>query len=629
MSDIDDTERHVVAASYHLVKALQATKNLSDDVRRILGELDIHLSTVIMLNEDGAEEVRELETRLVSAQQTITSLHSSHSKIWACSPVIILEYLQAVGEVQRLIKTLGDMPLMRRSKVLLDQANCILQMAMDRLQNELIYILVQNKQCFEHEYASLRVSEVCTIYEESIVSNEDDSAEDASLKGRSSSETEEYSMDLIHPDVIPQIKSIADLMFTSGYAPEFCQAFTGFWRDTFAEYSMILDVEQISIEDVKQMEWKHLNSRIRKWRVAVKRIIGLYLVSAKRLFDQVLGEYGHMSSTCLIEASSGPLFGLLNFGQAVSIGPHRPEWLYCLLDMYEVLAALIPDLNTLFSQEIDSLIRIEFHELLSQLGESVKVIIKELGNCIASTCSTTPFANGGIHPLTKYMVNYILCFAEYGDTLHLLLQAQDREHTDGEQSTDARGDPSPSSAVATYLQSLTSILEANLDKKSNLYKDCSLKHIFLMNNIHYMVEKIRNSKISPYFGDDWIRNHFVKFRQQAMYYERETWSSVLTFLHDDGKVGKATLKARCRDFTTAFEDLYKSQTRWLVPDPQLREEVRISASQTVIQAYRNFVSKVISSIGEKHIKYTEQELGMYILDLLEGSSKSLNHSRRR
>lgn len=627
MADIGDAERHVIAASYHLLKALQATKTLGSDVKELLGKLDIHLSKVIELDEDEAGNIRELETRLVSAQQTITSLHSSYSKIWACCPVIIMEYLQAVGEVQRLTETLEDMPL-KRVEGLLDQAKTILQMAMDRLQHELIHTLVQNKQCFEQEYAAMPPCEVYPIYEESIVSNEDDSVEDASLRGRSSSETEEYAMDLIHPDVIPQIKSIADMMFASGYAPEFCQAFTGFWRDTFAQYSMILEVGQLSIEDVQLMEWKHLNSRIRKWRIAVKRIIGTYLASAKRLFDQILGEYGCISSACLIDASKGPLFCLLSFGQAVSIGPHRPEWLYCLLDMYEVLAAVNPELDTL---EMDSLIRIEFHELLSQVGESVKVIIKQLGNCIASNRSANPFPNGGILPLTRYMVNYILCFAEYGDTLHSLLQAPDREQTDGDGDGDvgADPDPSPSSIVATYLQSLTSILEDNLYKRSNLYRDCSLKHIFLMNNIHYMVEKIRNSDIRPYFGDDWIRIHLVKFRQHAMYYERETWLSMLTYLHDDGKVGKAALKARCRDFTAAFEDLYKTQTRWLVPDAKLREEVRISASKTVIQAYRNFVDKIIKSIGEKHIKYSEQELGMYILDLLEGSSKSLNHSRKR
>lgn len=627
MADITDAERHVAAATYHLLKALQATKTFSNDTRKLLEELDVHFSAAIKLNEDEAEteNMRELETRLVSSHQTITSLHSSYLKIWASGPAIVLEYLQAVGEVQRSIETLEDMPLNRMSKRVLDQAKTTLHMAMDRLQNELIHTLVQNRQCFEHEDASsLPVYEVYPIYEESVVSNEDDSAEDASLKGRSSSETEECTMDLIHPDVVPQIKSIADTMFASGYAHEFCLAFTSFWKDVFAEYSMILYVEQLSIEDVQQMEWKHLNSRIRKWRMAMRRIIGVYLASAKRLFDQVLGEHGHISSASLLEASRGPLFCLLNFGHAVSIGPHRPEWLYCLLDMYEVLADLVPDLDALFPHQTESLIRIEFHELLSQLGESVEVILKELGNYIAGCPSTSPFQNGGIHPLTKYVVNYILCFTEYEDTLHSLLQDQ-------EQSAEVAVDPNPepSCALAVYLQSLTSILEATLDKKSSLYTNSSLKHIFLMNNIHYTVEKIKNSKISHYFGDDWIRKHFVKFRQHAMYYQRTTWSSLLTFLRDDGKVGKATLKARCQDFTAAFEDLYKSQTRWVVPDPQLREDVRISASKTVIQAYRNFVNKIINSIGEKHIKYTEQELGMYIMDLLEGSSKSLNHSRKR
>ncbi|KAG6387225.1 hypothetical protein SASPL_152412 [Salvia splendens] len=101
----------------------------------------------------------------------------------------------------------------------------------------------------------------------------------------------------------------------------------------------------------QQMEWKHMNSRIRKWHVAMRRIIGVYLSSAKRLFDQVL-------------------FCLLNFGHAVLIGPHNPEWLFCLLDMYEVLADLMPDLDALFPQEAESLIRIEFHELVLELGES-------------------------------------------------------------------------------------------------------------------------------------------------------------------------------------------------------------------------------------------------------------------
>ncbi|KAK4436973.1 Exocyst complex component EXO70E2 [Sesamum alatum] len=619
----DGVEHHVIAAVHHLVMALEATKILSDDndMRTLLANLDTHLSTMIRLNEAEAENIREIETRLMSAQHAIMSLHSNNSRIWDSTSVIDLEYLQAVAEVQRLAETLQNMPLQRssRSKELFDRAHSILQMAMARLQEELIHILVQNKQCFAHEYVSLPSCEQNPVYEEdSVVSNEDESFENASQRESSSIETEEYVMDLIHPDVIPHVKSIADVMFASGYNQEFCQAFSGFWRDTFAEFLIILDVEQFSIEDVLQMEWKYLNSRIRMWRHAIKSIISIYVASAKRLFDQVLGEHGHMSSACLIEASKAPVLCLLNFGHAVSIGPHKPEWLYCLLDMYEVLATLVPDMDALFPEEIGSVVRVEFYELLRRLGDSATVIFKELGNHIASCSSTTPFPNGGIHPLTKYVINYIMCFAEYGDILNLLLQAQDTVDSDVGQN-----------AVATHLQSLTSILEANLDNKSNLYKDSALKHIFMMNNIHYMVQKIGDSKIVLYFGDDWIRNHVGKFRKHAMCYERVTWSSILALLCGDGRTGKATLKARCRDFAAAFEDVHKNQTRWRVPDPRLREDLRISASKTVIPAYRNFVSKITSSIGEKHIKYTVQDLETYILDLLEGSSKSLNHSRKR
>ncbi|GFP90656.1 exocyst complex component exo70a1 [Phtheirospermum japonicum] len=482
---------------------------------------------------------------------------------------------------------------------------------MARLEDELMHTLVQNKLCFEPEYVS-----ESPIYDgPSIVSYEDDhSVENASQRDRSSSsETDEYATDLIHPDVIPQIKSIADTMFTSGYEPEFCRAFTAFWRDTLAEYMTALDVEQLSIEDVLGMEWKCLNSRIKKWIVAIKCIIRVYFVSAKRVFDQVFQEHGHIiSSTCLVEASKAHLLCLLNFGQAVSIGPHKPESLFCLLDMYEVISALTPDVDALFPEGIGSMARIEFRELSTRLRDSAMVVWNELGAHVASCSSSTPFANGGIHHLTKYVMNYILFFEDYGDTLDLLLQGQNGPNN-----------------VSTRLQSLTSTLEANLENKSNLYKDCSLKHIFMMNNIHYMVQKIRNSKIGPYFGDEWVRTHVGKFRQHAMFYERVTWNSMLSLLQDDGKTGKSTLKARCRAFVVAFEGVYKSQTRWCVPDCGLREDLRISASKTVIQAYRNFVNRINNSIGEKHIKYTEHELGTYILDLLEGSSKSLNHSQKR
>ncbi|KAA8541039.1 hypothetical protein F0562_025002 [Nyssa sinensis] len=436
-------------------------------------------------------------------------------------------------------------------------------------------------------------------------------------------------MDSVHPNAVSAIKSIATAMFASNYDQEFCQAFISFWREALDEYLIICKVDKLSIEDVLKMEWSCLNSKIRKWCRAMKSIIRFYLASEKWLFDQVLGEFGSVSSICFVEASKASMLCLLNFGEAIAMGPHLPERLFCLINMYEVLADLVQDIDALFSEEFGSFIRNEFNELLRSLGNSARITFLRFGDQVASKTSTTPFPKGGIHPLTKYVMNYIKALAGYGDTLDLLLKSQDRDNLDPVPEDGHNISSFTSSPMAHHLQSVTSILETNLDNKSKLYRDGSLKHIFMMNNIHYMVEKVKISELRTYFGDEWIRRHIGKFQQHATSYVRVTWSSVLSLLMDDGNRRKAILRERCRSFSIAFEEVYKSHTGWSIPDPQLREDLRISTSQKVINAYRPFVGRISSSISEKYIKYTADDLVIYILDLFEGSPRSLHTTHRR
>ncbi|KAH6781663.1 hypothetical protein C2S51_006956 [Perilla frutescens var. frutescens] len=498
---------------------------------------------------------------------------------------------------------------------LLDDDSLHLQqkMTMMRLEEELIYSLAQNKQCFEHGYMSLPA---CPVYEESIV------LVDASPRQSSSSDTDqELVLDLLDPEMVPRIKSIANIMFASNYDEEFCEAFVRFGRGAFDVYLTILDVEELNSEDILQMEWRPLNSIIRKWSFAIKKFFGPYLAKGKLVFDQVLGEYGHISSRCLIEASKPSLMWFLNFGSAVAVGPHKPEWFFSLLDMHEVLLLVSPFVEALFPDNLGSCIRIELDNLLTRLRDCVKAILMELGNAICAFSIERPFANGGIHPRTRYVINYILCFEEYVDSLNLILREKD-----GDEDLNADVGQIISGTVASHLHSFTSTLEAYISDMSNLYDDTSLKHIFVMNNIHFMVEKISNSKkskIKTCFGDEWFKMHVMKFRFHAQCYQRSTWSSVLPLIRYDGKVDRASMKAKCRKFTVAFENIYKKQTGWFVPDHQLREELRLSTSINVVPAYGNFVS-----LGDnKHIKYNVHELESLMMDLFENSPKSLSHTQ--
>lgn len=310
------------------------------------------------------------------------------------------------------------------------------------------------------------------------------------------------------------------------------------------------------------------------------------------------------------------------------MGPHKPEKLFRLLDMYEIMADLHIDVDGLFSDDDGSFVRIEYHKLLRTLGDYARETSMRFVNAIASDASLHPFRGGGIHHLTKYVMNYMRVLADYSDTFSLLLKDQDADESQAVVEIDNDQDfySSSSGPIACHLRLVTCTLESNLIVKSKLYKDDSLQHIFLMNNIHYMVKKVKDSDLRLFFGDEWIRKHIGKFQQHATSYVRATWCSVISILRDDGKT---SLKERCRRFSTAFEEIYKNQTRWCIPDLQLREDLQISTSQKVIPAYRNFLGNNNSNVSDKHVKYTTDDLAELLLDLFVGSPRSLRNSRRR
>lgn len=659
-----EREENLIAAARHIVKALGSNKNLTSDAKKILADLGSQLSSMTIPNEeeeegkqgkreggidDDYEEegVRAIEERLGVIQEKIMRWEEDQSMIWDMGPEEASEYLNAANEARRLIEKLESMHLSKEDQEyrFMQRAYSILQTAMARLEEEFRNLLIQNRQPFEPEYVSFRSSEEDAVDGNSIVSLGDESVEESLQRDSVSRAFEEHIIDLVHPAVIPDLRCIANLLFASNYVQECSHAYTIVRGDALDECLFILEMERLSIEDVLKMEWGTLNSKIKRWIWAVKIFVRVYLASERWLSDQIFGEGEPISQACFVDASKTSILQLLNFGEAMSIGPHQPEKLFRILDMYEVLADLMPDINALYSDEVGSSVKIECHEVLKRLGDCVRSTFLEFENAIASNVSTTPFVGGGIHPLTRYVMNYLRTLTDYSETLNLLLKDQEEEDAISlspdmspgtEEDSRSQGSPGRVSSMAHHFRSVSSVLECNLEEKSKLYRETSLQHLFLMNNLHYMAEKVKGSELRLIYGDDWIRKHNWKFQQHAMKYERASWSSILNLLKDEGihapgtnSISKSLLKERLRSFYLGFEDVYRIQTAWLIPDVQLREDLRISLSVKVIQAYRTFVGRNSCHVSDKFIRYSADDLENYLLDFFEGSQKLLQNPIRR
>ncbi|KAK9067185.1 hypothetical protein SSX86_014510 [Deinandra increscens subsp. villosa] len=651
-------EENLIAAARLILRALDSNKELSNEARKILVELGSRLTSMPKItateHEDDEEEeggeLSDIKERINSIQEKIMTWEGDESMIWDCDPEEGKEYLKAVDEARKLAERLESLNLSKDENEPLRNVNTVIQTSMARIEEEFRHMLVHNRQNFEPEHLSFRSSEDDGLDENSIISFGDDSVDDSVQRDSVSRGSEVFIMDLVNPIVIPDLRSIANLMFDSNYGRECTQAFISARKDALDDCLFILEIEKMSIEDVLKMEWVSLNSRIRRWTRAMKVFVRIYLASEKFLCEQIFGqsETESVSSICFFESSRASMLQLLNFAEAIAIGPHQPEKLLRILDMHEVLSDLMPDIEGLYSDENGSYIRNEFQDALIRVGDCVKSTFIEFENAVGSNTSNSAFPGGGNHHLTRYVMNYIKTLTDYSDSLNTCLKDHDQALNDQDSSSspdtnlgngndDAENGNSSSSPMALHFRSLMSILECNLEEKSKLYRDEPLGHLFMMNNINYMAEKVKNSELRNILGDNWIRQRNWKFQQYAMSYERATWSSILNLLREDGlsnsgssgSASKTLLRDRLQAFYTAFEDIYKNQTAWSIPNSQLREDVRISMSLKVIQAYRTFVGRHSNHISERHIKYTADDLENFIMDLFEGAPKSLHSFHRR
>ena len=138
---------------------------------------------------------------------------------------------------------------------------------------------------------------------------------------------------------------------------------------------------------------------------------------------------------------------------------------------------------------------------------------------------------------------YVKLIVDYSETLNLLLDI----HEDDDQVEPLRNDDSDSSRltpVARRLLVLITSLHSNLEEKSKLYEDGALQYIFLMNNILYVVQKVKDSDLGGLLGDNWVRKRRGQIRQYATSYLRASWTKVLHCLTDEGIGGSSSNASR-------------------------------------------------------------------------------------
>ncbi|CAI0426628.1 unnamed protein product [Linum tenue] len=614
----ENGEEKLIAMARHIAKTLGHNESTADDILQIFSNFDGRFSRENLSDHIAAAvpgtDSRALDHAIKSLDRQISQYVVADQPIWSDSA----DSAAFLDTIDELTATIRDWtPMAAADKAVgasLARAEDLIQQAVFRLEDEFRMLMERGGESFElnrrrrrdangeyHDY--IPVAQPLTDYD--------------------------VVIDALPSGTINDLHEIAKRMVAAGFGKECSHVYSSCRRDFLEESVSRLGLQQkLSSEEVQKMPWQDLEDEIEKWIKAANVLLRILFPSERRLCDRVFFGLSSAADLSFMEVCRGSTIQILNFADAVAIGSRSPERLFKILDLFETLRDLIPEFECNFSDQYCLVLRNEAVAIWNRLREAIRGMFMELENLIRRDPAKDPVPGGGLHPITRYVMNYLLAACRSRETLE---QVFEDSVNGGLGAKDSSASP-----LSVQMAWIMELLESNLEQKAKIYGDPALCAVFMMNNEKYIVKKVKdidpkNSQLSALLGDDWIRKHTAKVKQYHLNYQRSSWNKILGVLKADNSSPAATEKIKL--FNSQFEEVYKTQSQWVVFDEQLRKDIRTSLTNLLLPAYGNFIGRFQNSPEagrnvDKYIKYSLEDVESRINRLFQGGSGSAGGGRK-
>lgn len=619
----ENGEEKLLAVARHIAKTLGHNESMADDILQIFSNFDGRFSREKLVETHSGDDgsgggFPSLERSLNSLDRQISRFVAADQPIWA-DPADSAAFLDAIDELVVAIREWSPMASEKPVAACLSRADEIMQQAMFRIEEEFKSLMERGTESFE----------LNPLGDAAMSHRFDSDEEEEGEYDRCFQDGEDFQIPVAQPltdydvviDALPSatindLHEMAKRMLGAGFGKVCSHVYSSCRRDFLEESMSRLGLQKLSIEEVHKLPWQELEDEIERWIKATNVTLRILFPSERRLCDRVFFGFSSAADLSFMEVCRGSTIQLLNFADAIAIGSRSPERLFKVLDVFETMRDLMPEFESVFSDQFCVVLRNEAITIWKRLGEAIRGIFMELENLIRRDPAKAAVPGGGLHPITRYVMNYLRAACRSRQTLEQVFE-------------DSNGVPSKDSTLLTVQMAwIMELLESNLEVKSKVYKDPALCYVFLMNNGRYMVQKVKNSDLGLLLGEDWIRKHNAKVRQYHSNYQRSSWNKVIGMLKvDNNNTTAGAMKEKLKQFNLQMDEMWKAQSRWVVFDEQLREELRISVGRLLLPAYGNFIGRFqnlpeMGKHADKYIKYGVEDVEARISELFNGSDSS-------
>ncbi|XP_034591689.1 exocyst complex component EXO70B2 [Setaria viridis] len=366
------------------------------------------------------------------------------------------------------------------------------------------------------------------------------------------------------------ICAVAEAMMAAGYGKECISTFKTRRRAALTASLRRLLGFSPPVDHLHKITWDQLDARIiPSWLAAATAAFGSLFPAEKDLCDAVFaGDNAAVGEAVFAAVANDQATGLLAVTEAAAARARRaPERLFRVLDVHDALTEALPALLSVFGDGSEVAARAALS--VAKVGEAARGALGSLEAAIQKEPSKSTAAGGAVHPLTRYVMNYVVFLADYKEGLALLY--------DYDYDSDSSEQASPS-----VIHRLVSALLSKLEAKAGCYREAALSYLFLANNTRYVANKVAGSgQLRGVLGDGWAEAQSAKARAHVGVYVRAAWGKVTSLCTQQGGAEPEAVEA-------AVMESVGMQEQWVAADDETGEALRAAATAAVVPKYRMF-----------------------------------------
>ncbi|KAH8301104.1 hypothetical protein KR018_001814 [Drosophila ironensis] len=191
--------------------------------------------------------------------------------------------------------------------------------------------------------------------------------------------------------------------------------------------------------------------------------------------------------------------------------------------------------------------------------------------------------------------------------------------------------------LAIYIKKALAELNLSIMNKCEQYNDQATKHLFRLNNIHYILKSLQRSNLIDLvtLAEPECEHSYLEMIRELKASYQKTWSKMLLGIYSmdelpkpvAGKVkdkDRSVLKERFSNFNKDFEEACKIQRGISIPDVILREGIKRDNVEHILPKYNRFFEMYstvqFSKNPDKYVKYRPHEINAMLSKLFDDSA---------